>query len=230
MPDLDGLHPAVRAAVQRILAEPEARKHGLYVVSAYRSPQRQSELYREAEERCRRDSSRCPASKWVARPWRSNHGPVLKDGGQRVPYGEGQGGKWGVAVDFGVPGVRATSKGQWPTGTVEWVSRVARRHGLAQAMQWEDWHYEPVAGFDYTIGDDDDMPLNNEDKQWLDGRFGNITGTITTIQANLAAETNQNEGKIDKLFKELEKLAAKMDALEARTTSTTKVEGELRFK
>lgn len=143
-PDLDHLHPTVmRPRVDAFLADPRVREIGVYVVSAYRPPEYQAKLYQAA---IKKYGSPKAAGKWVAPPWRSNHGPVLDEDGHRVPYGEGKGGKWGGAVDLGIPG-HAAVKGQWPADLELKVHGLAALHGLFFPMAWEDWHAEPIANW-----------------------------------------------------------------------------------
>ena len=123
---LDGLHPKLmRPRVEAVLADPDAARLGLYVVSAFRSVERQRELFAAAVKKY---GSEAKARKWVAPPGRSNHGPKV-DGA-------------GTAVDFGVPGHKPVS-GRWPDAVRAAVDKVCARHGLQSPMAWEDWHYEP---------------------------------------------------------------------------------------
>jgi len=124
---LDGLHPTLmRPRVEALLADPEARRLGLYVVSAFRSVARQAVLFAAAVVRY---GSVAKARRWVAPPGRSNHGPRV-DG-------------YGTAVDLGLPGVKAVS-GQWPVHLERQVNELAGRYGLYSPMEWEDWHFEPI--------------------------------------------------------------------------------------
>lgn len=129
-PSLDGLHPTLmRPRVEATLADPEAKSIGLYVVSAFRSVEYQRRLFAAA---VRKYGSEAAARKWVAPPGKSNHGPKV-DG-------------YGTAVDFGVPGVKAVN-GEWPKHIEQAVNVVAGRHGLYSPMEWEDWHFEPMAAW-----------------------------------------------------------------------------------
>lgn len=126
MKSLDGLHPTLmRPRVEAVLADPDAVRLGLYVVSAFRSIERQRELFAAAVKKY---GSEAKARKWVAPPGKSNHGPKV-DG-------------FGTAVDFGVPGHKPVS-GRWPDAVRAAVDAVCSHHGLRSPMQWEDWHYEP---------------------------------------------------------------------------------------
>jgi hypothetical protein len=127
---LNGLHPELmRPRVEAFLADPEVRKRGVYVISAFRTLEHQKRLFDAAVKRY---GSLKAAKRWVAAPGRSNHGPKV-DG-------------YGIAVDFGVPGVRAVS-GQWPEELNRWFQAKAAEYGLFQRMPWEDWHYEPIANW-----------------------------------------------------------------------------------
>lgn len=136
--NMSGLHPVFRNRVEAMLRDPEARALGMTVNSAYRSPDYQAQLFRAA---VRKYGSERAARKWVAPPWRSNHGPTLNAQGQYVPLGPGHGGVFGGAVDLGLRGVKAV-KGQWPTAKDQQVRAIAARYGLSRPMEWEDWHYE----------------------------------------------------------------------------------------
>lgn len=124
---LDGLHPTLmRPRVEAMLADADARVLGLYIVSAFRSIERQRELFVAAVKKY---GSEAAARKWVAPPGKSNHGPKV-DG-------------YGTAVDVGVPGYKAVS-GQWPAAVESKVNAITARHGLFSPMEWEDWHFEPI--------------------------------------------------------------------------------------
>lgn len=130
MVDLDGLHPTVmRPRVIALLADVDARRLGLWVVSAYRSVAHQQQLWEEA---LRKYIDPEIADNWVARPGQSNHGPRV-DG-------------YGTAVDLGVRGVQSL-RGQWPADVERQVNEIARRYGLASPLAWEDWHFEPIPGW-----------------------------------------------------------------------------------
>jgi hypothetical protein len=124
---LEGLHPTLmRPRVEAVLADPAAQGLGLYVVSAFRSVAKQQQLWNDALRKYKDPEI---ADNWVARPGTSNHGPKV-DG-------------YGVAVDFGLPGVKAVS-GQWPDVKKRAVDGICARHGLRSPMAWEDWHFEPI--------------------------------------------------------------------------------------
>ena len=129
--DVNDLWPPFRARVRSLLADPDARDLGLYVVSAFRSRELQASLYADAVRRY----GVAEAGKWVAPPGKSNHGPMLDDHGHKP-------GQWGQAVDLGIPGTPAV-KGRWPVDVRNNIQDIAARHKMHQAMPWEDWHYEP---------------------------------------------------------------------------------------
>lgn len=144
---LDGLHPTLmRPRVEAVLADPEARKLGLFVVSAFRSNDRQAELFAAAVKKY---GSEAKARKWVAPPGKSNHGPRV-DG-------------CGTAVDLGLPGLKAVS-GQWPPELEAKVNAICTRHGLRSPMEWEDWHFEPIPN--WTPMEEDDM-FTDDDRKLL---------------------------------------------------------------
>lgn len=136
---LDGLHPTLMLPrVEAVLADPEAKAIGLYVVSAFRSIEHQQRLFNAA---VRKYGSEKAARRWVAYPGKSNHGPSRDDAGNKVSD-QRRYGKWGAAVDFGIPGYKAVS-GQWPAELERKVNAICARHGLYSPMTWEDWHFEP---------------------------------------------------------------------------------------
>lgn len=136
---LDGLHPTLmRPRVEAVLADPEAQALGLYVVSAFRSIEHQERLFNAAK---RKYGSEKAARRWVAYPGKSNHGPSRDDAGNKVSD-QRRYGKWGGAVDFGIPGYKAVT-GQWPAELERKVDTICARHGLYSPMAWEDWHFEP---------------------------------------------------------------------------------------
>jgi hypothetical protein len=151
MADVEDLSPPFRARVQRLLADPDAVKLGLYVVSGFRPLELQRQLYdaKLADVRAAHPSwtpaqIATEAGRWVAPPGRSNHGPKVDDHlHEPGPYGR--------AVDLGVPGV-AAAHGKWPAATKRAVDVLARRYGLQSPMSWEDWHYEPLAGYTDPAG------------------------------------------------------------------------------
>lgn len=147
---LDGLHPTLmRPRVEATLADPRAVALRLYVVSAFRSIERQRQLFEAAVKKY---GSVKEARKWVAPPGTSNHGPKVEG--------------YGTAVDFGMPGVHADENGHWPPHIRQQVDAICADHGLASPMQWEDWHYEPIAGWTPPapqparprVPQEDDMP------------------------------------------------------------------------
>lgn len=130
---LDGLHPTLmRPRVEAVLADPRAVALGLYVVSAFRSIERQQQLWTAALIKYGDPEI---ADKWVARPGTSNHGPKVEG--------------YGTAVDFGLPGIQAVS-GKWPPHIRAAVDTICGDHGLASPMSWEDWHFEPIADWKAT--------------------------------------------------------------------------------
>lgn len=178
---LDGLHPTLmRPRVEALLADPEAKAMGVTVVSAFRSNERQKQLFDDA---VRRYGSVAKARKWVAPPGKSNHGPRV-DG-------------YGTAVDFGVRGVKAVS-GQWPEAIVRRFDAIAARHGLFSPMEWEDWHFEPIKNWAGTspasVSEEDDVALTKEQAEALDDLVPNINHHISA-----------KGGNIDKLLTETRK-------------------------
>lgn len=129
--NLGGLHPTLmRPRVEATLDDPRALALHLYVVSAFRSIERQRQLFDAAVKKY---GTAREARKWVAPPGKSNHGPKVEG--------------FGTAVDFGIPGVHADNAGHWPPEIRQAVDAIAADHGLASVLPWEDWHYEPIAGW-----------------------------------------------------------------------------------
>ena len=128
----------MRPRVDAFLADPEAQQLGIYIVSAFRSLDLQRQLFADAVKKY---GSEQAAGKWVAPPGRSNHGPTLDDAGNKVTD-QASDGRWGSAIDVGIPGYTAVS-GQWPNDIEARVNAIAARHGLQSPMDWEDWHFEP---------------------------------------------------------------------------------------
>lgn len=173
MATTEGLHPILmRPRVESLLRDPEAVARGVHIVSGFRSVERQAQLFAAAVENCRRNRAKCPPSKWVARPGTSKHGPrsaaLLRSDGYTAAEVDGQGG--GIAVDFGIRGVRANSAGQWPPEVDAWFQQLAARHGLEKGMPWEDWHYEPKRG--WTPPEEDFDMDENRLREILDEALG----------------------------------------------------------
>lgn len=150
---LDGLHPTLmRPRVEAVLADPDAKALGMYVVSAFRSIERQRALFAAA---VKKHGSEAAARKWVAPPGKSNHGPKV-DG-------------FGTAVDFGIPGYKAVS-GQWPPDLERKVNTVCARHGLFSPMEWEDWHFEPIPNWKLPSHPQEDLLMaaakDDDDARW----------------------------------------------------------------
>jgi hypothetical protein len=153
---LAGLHPTLmRPRVEAFLADPDARALGIYVRSAFRSDAEQRLLWdrkvtevRRAHPTWTQGQVEHEAANWVARPGRSNHGPRV-DGA-------------GTAIDLGIPGVWADSKGRWPDHIRNTVDAIAGRHGLHSPMPWEDWHYEPIPNWTSPVAatQEDDMAIS----------------------------------------------------------------------
>lgn len=140
--DVEHLYPEMRRRVKEALDDPDAKKLGLYVVSAFRSVELQRTLYNAKVDEVRHAHPGWTVAKiiheagnWVAPPGRSNHGP-------RVDAQGNEPGPWGRAVDLGIPGTPA-AHGKWPPAVKTHVDTICRRHGLRSPMAWEDWHYEP---------------------------------------------------------------------------------------
>lgn len=132
--DLARLWPPFREKVLGLLADPDARRLGVYAVSGFRSVELQAALYADALTRY---GSEREARRWVAPPGKSKHGPrVNVDGREPGPYGS--------AVDLGVAGYRAAA-GKWPKKINDQVAALADRYEMFSPLEWEDWHHEPKA-------------------------------------------------------------------------------------
>lgn len=134
MADLEHLWPPFREQVEALLADPDAQKLGVYVVSGFRSVELQAQLYAAALVRY---GSKQAAGKWVAPPGRSKHGPRVDAAGHEP-------GTYGLAVDLGVRGFVAV-QGHWPKHVKDKVTVLADRYEMYSPMEWEDWHHEPKA-------------------------------------------------------------------------------------
>lgn len=87
---------------------------GLGLTSAYRSPERQKELFEASDG----------SGKMVARPGHSSH-------------------EFGLAVDLTWNG-KKIKRGDVPDEVVDYLHNNAAAYGLNFRMSWEDWHIEPV--------------------------------------------------------------------------------------
>lgn len=182
MTKLDGCHPEFRRRVEAMLADPDARAVGMYVLSGFRSDARQRLLWLRAVARY---GSAARARRWVAPPGRSNHGPRV--------YG------YGVAADLAIPGVKALAR-RWPGGYEQLVARLVARHGLIRPMGWEPWHVElPRAAYGYTTVPAPHVPAQEDDNEMnaeQDARLANIEKAVARIEAlmalvNLVPELNE---------------------------------------
>ena len=115
-----GLNPNFSTALSQMLqaAEAELGQNALSITSAYRSPEKQAELYQAA---LKKYGSPAAARKWVAPPGRSMHNK-------------------GLAVDFGAAGgglLRDPNSRE-----AQWLKANASRFGLDVPMSWEPWQVE----------------------------------------------------------------------------------------
>lgn len=117
--DLTGLRGAFAESLANLIenAPPDVRRT-LGIVSAYRSPERQAELYSAAVAKY---GSEAAARKWVAPPGRSKH-------------------NHGDAVDLGF-GPKGTPEYQ---AAVKYAHENAQKYGLNFPMGHEPWHVEPI--------------------------------------------------------------------------------------
>lgn len=117
--DLTGLRGAFAESLANLIenAPPDVRR-SLGIVSAYRSPERQSELFSAAVAKY---GSEAAARKWVAPPGRSKH-------------------NHGDAVDLGF-GPKGTPEYQ---AAVKYAHENAQKYGLNFPMGHEPWHVEPI--------------------------------------------------------------------------------------
>ena len=115
-----GLNTNFSTALSQMLqaAEAELGQNALSITSAYRSPEKQAELYQAA---LKKYGSPAAARKWVAPPGRSMHNK-------------------GLAVDFGAAGgglLRDPNSRE-----AQWLKANASRFGLDVPMSWEPWQVE----------------------------------------------------------------------------------------
>ena len=115
-----GLNPDFSTALSQMLlaAEADLGPNALSITSAYRSPEKQAELYEAA---LKKYGSPAAARKWVAPPGRSMHNK-------------------GLAVDFGAAGgglLRDPNSRE-----AQWLKANATKFGLDVPMSWEPWQVE----------------------------------------------------------------------------------------
>lgn len=124
--DLTGLNPSFAESLANLIeaAPPEIRTT-MGVISAFRSPERQAQLFSQAVAKY---GSEAAARKWVAPPGRSRH-------------------NHGDAVDltFGSKGTPAYDAAR------AWAHENAAKYGLAFPMGHEPWHIEPVGARAKTL-------------------------------------------------------------------------------
>lgn len=115
-----GLRPEMQSALAAMLqaAEVELEPGALRITSAYRSPEKQAELYAAAVAKYGSEEA---ARRWVAPPGRSQH-----NFGTAVDFGDGNG---GLLRD---PNSRSAA----------WLRDNAGRFGLDVPMSWEPWQVE----------------------------------------------------------------------------------------
>jgi hypothetical protein len=117
--DLTGLNPSFAESLANLVeAAPPEIRHSLGIVSAYRSPERQAQLFSQAVAKY---GSEAAARKWVAPPGRSKHN-----------HGDA------VDLSFGAKGTPAYD------AAVKYAHENAAKYGLAFPMAHENWHVEPV--------------------------------------------------------------------------------------
>lgn len=117
---ITNLQPAMQTRLAALFnAAPPGMREKLYVISGYRSPQRQAELFRAAVAKY---GSVAAARKWVAPPGRSQH-------------------NHGAAVDVGYAG---GGLGKAPPAVKAWLQANAGKYGLKFPLSNEDWHLELV--------------------------------------------------------------------------------------
>jgi hypothetical protein len=116
---ITGLRPEMQSGLAALLAAADAElgPGALKITSAYRSVEKQRELWEAA---LRRYGSPEAARRWVAPPGRSQH-------------------NHGTAVDFAGPGglLRDANSRE-----ARWLAENAARFGLAVPMSWEPWQVE----------------------------------------------------------------------------------------
>ena len=115
-----GLNPDFSTALSQMLlaAEADLGPNALSITSAYRSPEKQAELYEAA---LKKYGSPAAARKWVAPPGGSMHNK-------------------GLAVDFGAAGgglLRDPNSRE-----AQWLKANATKFGLDVPMSWEPWQVE----------------------------------------------------------------------------------------
>lgn len=117
---MPGLDPAFEQQLNALLEAGRAAGHAdLEIISGYRTPERQAQLWEEALTRY---GSPEAARQWVAPPGRSYHNQ-------------------GMAADIGYGGA---GLGQAPPEVVDWLHANAADYGLTFPLSNENWHIEPV--------------------------------------------------------------------------------------
>lgn len=114
-----GLEPEFAANVYRLLQDARAAGYPLQVTSAYRSPELQAILYKNA---IKKYGSPEAARKWVAPPGRSQH-------------------NFGRAVDLALNNALLRDAN---SPAARWVKENAQAYGVAVPMSWEPWQLEPI--------------------------------------------------------------------------------------
>lgn len=114
---ISGLDDRFRQSVWEMLQAAQAEGVNLRITSAYRSPEKQAELWEAALAKY---GSPEAARKWVAPPGKSMHNS-------------------GLAVDFAGPGglLRDANSPE-----AQWIKANAQRFGLDVPMEWEPWQVE----------------------------------------------------------------------------------------
>ncbi len=190
MPTLNGCHPDFRRRVEGMLADPVARRLGLYLVSGFRSIAEQDRLWRDA---LRRYGTPERARRWVAPPGSSRHGPRVRDDGSVAPAGQG---KWGSAVDVGVRDVAALS-GQWPTWAETAVNELAAKYGLWSPMDWEDWHFEPAPGRPLRMTVVKEDVMTPEQQAHIDRHLDNVARDLKLHMEEVREQLKADEANRD---------------------------------
>lgn len=124
---IDGLDASFATNLAAMLEDaPPGIREGLGLMSAYRSEDRQAELWAEAVAKY---GSPEAARKWVAPPGRSEHNS-------------------GTAVDLSWNG---RSLKHAPQEVIDWVHANASKYGMYFPMAHEPWHIEPVGSRDGSL-------------------------------------------------------------------------------
>jgi hypothetical protein len=191
--NVDALHPVLRARVSLLCADPRVSSH-LKVESAVRTYAEQKYLY---------DGyiSGRPGFNLAANPDR------IISAGYNVAQPRGswhmqQSDRYGYAVDFNFSALPPPLQTQ--------LESVAADYLLIRTVPSEQWHYQMIWGDWWTIPEDD-MPLNDVDKNWISEEIKKRVGEVL----------NEKGGKLDVALQHLDREDWTREVKKTRPTTPT---------